>query len=340
MSDYPVILIPSQIARVAEVLPPLALPPEPPGPQFPPAPKAPGLQPQPVELGAITPTIAIAGVMGLFFAMTALASSPGVGILLLVLTAIVVGGLYFNYAGKQKASYQQRIQGWQNHKAQYQKLLQAHEAEKHKIKQTHAEEQLEYEKECERIEAETHSPRNIQVFRNQLLAEILKQVASFDGDNSHAQQGYHEPKLRICLRKYFPCKIHTGLYLEIPNFDYPYSPDFAYIDDSNNLHIDIELDEPYVYRTGKPHHCIGDDVRRNDFFLSRGWVVVRFSEEQVVCHTESCCKEVAKIIAHITGDSNVLRPFSSVKDLPRLPRWTEEEAEEMARLNTRNSYCC
>ena len=66
--------------------------------------------------------------------------------------------------------------------------------------------------------------------------------------------------------------------------------------------------------------------------------IVRFSEEQVVCHTLSCCKFIAKIIADLTGDSCILDKLSEAMDLPKMRQWSEEEAEAMAINNYRESY--
>lgn len=340
MSEYPVVLIPSEIERITDTLPKLELPLVPTKPTIPSPPKAPGAEPKVVDWDAITPSVTIVGIIGLIFSMFTFASSPGVGAFMLILTGIVVGSICFTYNDKQRASYPQRLQGWKDYVSKYPQLQKKHEAETTTLEQGYLQEKSVHDQECERIKAETYSPKNLQVFRSKLLAEVLEQTISFDGDRSNAQKGYHEPKLRDCLRKYFPGKIHTGLFLEIPNFDYPYSPDIAYIDDTNHLHIDIEVDEPYSYRSREPHHCIGSDNRRNEFFLDRHWTVIRFSEEQVVCHTDSCCKVVAQTIAKITGDEKHLSKFASVKDLPKMPGWTYDEALKMAEANTRKKYRC
>ena len=47
---------------------------------------------------------------------------------------------------------------------------------------------------------------------------------------------------------------------------------------------------------------MGKDNQRNQFFLEKNWVVIRFSELQVVKYPDSCCKAIARIISQITGD--------------------------------------
>ena len=121
-----------------------------------------------------------------------------------------------------------------------------------------------------------------------------------------------------------------------------YTPDFAYIDERLNLHIDIEIDEPYVYHSGKPTHYLyaGKDRKRNDFFNDRGWIVIRFSEEQVARYPHSCCKTIARQIAEITRETSILNRFDNISDLQQQRQWTEAEAREMAERRIRDRYAC
>ncbi|MEH2003508.1 MAG: hypothetical protein V7L00_33210 [Nostoc sp.] len=134
----------------------------------------------------------------------------------------------------------------------------------------------------------------------------------------------------------------NSLTLKIPDFDYPYTPDFAYINKELNLYIDIEIDEPYVYPTGAPTHFVGawKDSKRNRFFLAKQWIVIRFSEEQVICYPQSCCKTIAQAIAQVTENNWILNQFASFTDLQLMKQWTEAEAIDMAARGVRNNYPC
>ncbi|MFM7853713.1 MAG: hypothetical protein ACKO96_17775, partial [Flammeovirgaceae bacterium] len=94
---------------------------------------------------------------------------------------------------------------------------------------------------------------NIAKYRQEQLLLTLKQTEPHDGENSTAQEGFSEPKFYPHLNHYFGGRIHRKLTSNIPNWDkHPYSPDFAYIDRSLSLYIDIEVDEPYAYKSGQP----------------------------------------------------------------------------------------
>jgi hypothetical protein len=140
------------------------------------------------------------------------------------------------------------------------------------------------------------------------------------------------------LREYFPGRIHDSLLVEGK------TPDFAYIDPQTGLHIDIEIDEPYTPRQYPKEgnlnvtHCIGMDNERDSCFRKRGWIVLRFSEQQVIQYSKGCCKEVAKVISMLTGDKSVMRPFNDVQDVPKTLRWTEQKAIQMANRRERLDY--
>ena len=193
---------------------------------------------------------------------------------------------------------------------------------------------------------EQRTPEKIKSYREERLSEVLRNTVSYDGSNGNALTGLNEPKLYNALKKYFSNSIHKNLIVQNPKYDlgFHYTPDCVYIDRNLNLYIDIELDEPYTTVEGeiKPihHETSSKDVKRNNHFNSRGWIVIRFSEEQVVCNVESCCKTVAQVIAGITGDNSILNAFRNIPDLTPMRQWTYEEAIEMAKKHYRNNYPC
>lgn len=181
---------------------------------------------------------------------------------------------------------------------------------------------------------------NVASYQKLELLRTLRQTKPHDGGNSKAQVGFSEAKFYAYLNHYFKNKVKRGLTLNIPNFKHHYSPDFVYIDKSVNLYIDIEIDEPYAYNSKVPTHFVGSskDTNRNNFFLNRNWLVIRFSEEQVVRYPQSCCKAIAKVITSVLGDNLYLSQFTLVADLEPMKQWTESEALYMADSNYRQTY--
>lgn len=184
------------------------------------------------------------------------------------------------------------------------------------------------------------SPLGKQTFQKNLLLQALQETETYDQISENAIKGYSEKAFGEYLTRYFANNIKQNSAFTIPNFDYPYSPDFAYIDKESNLHIDIEIDEPYAYLNKTPTHYLNaeNDLRRNQFFLDRYWIVVRFSEEQVVKHPESCCKIIALVICKFTNNDWILDDFVEIPDLERMKVWSYEEAKNMAKNQYRDQY--
>ncbi len=127
--------------------------------------------------------------------------------------------------------------------------------------------------------------------------------------------------------------------MNIPNYDYPYSPDIAYKIDG--IYLDIEVDEPYYEKEGVfyPYHGYDEkkEQNRNEFFVERNWIVIRFAEEQVVKYPESCVKEVAKLVNHLLGIP-IPKSLVNIPDLKPIPRWTTNQAEMMIQKKYRDQY--
>lgn len=180
--------------------------------------------------------------------------------------------------------------------------------------------------------------------RYKLLKRLLKEIVKPPAIQSKkgVQQGVSEKQFFIYLCRYF-----SGFYdfcmggeFPIPGTSLRYTADFILVHQPTGLAIDIEIDEPYDGRTGKPHHCVdrGKDSQRNQFFLERNWVVIRFSELQVVKYPDGCCQAIARVIFQITGDYRSLVKLQNVKELPPHKQWKVKEAIYMAKTQFRHSY--
>lgn len=170
--------------------------------------------------------------------------------------------------------------------------------------------------------------------------------------------GASEGTLYAHLVKRFPGKMRRDVGVEIHYGSvrrmqtYTFRPDMVFHDDASKLTIAIEVDEPYVYATKEAIHYIwvdgenprpGPDDEMNERMLRSGWVVVRFSERQVVQLTQAC----VSFIAHLRDDLCLREQLIDVHrfmgyynfpDRERDLRWTAQEAEEMAFRDYRNTY--
>jgi len=189
----------------------------------------------------------------------------------------------------------------------------------------------------QRVEDAT-DPLVLHLDLRQKLAPILAAIQPPDGFSHDAPRGASEAEFMNYLERWFGGYIHEGALVRKEGSDRACTADFSYIDKVSGLHIDIEVDEPYIYGKKEPIHYIGKDEWRNELFNSRGWPVIRFCESQIICYPDSCCKEIAKLVSMVTGDKEHVAQFGDIPSLPRIKRWTKAEAIQMAHQLYRDSY--
>lgn len=174
--------------------------------------------------------------------------------------------------------------------------------------------------------------------RNRSLKDLMSLRVSPNGI-SQARQGVSEQRFLQYLQQYFEEVVQAAEF-KIPSSQRSYSADFTVIHTPSGLGIDVEIDEPYAGKSKKPTHCCDadSDMRRNQLFLEWNWIVVRFTEKQVVQAPLSCCKFLAQAIAFVTGDRSYLKQLETEPDLLSVKPWTTREARAMAKRNYRLTY--
>jgi len=342
VSEFPIILVPPAIARIQSELPPI---PEPSRPQPPSEPQLPtpiGSAPQRVEWKKVA-LITLGVALGfLVCGAVSVMVSTGLAVRIALLAGLAVPGTFAGGVISQLLSFPKRCHKHRQDKQRFTLKQQEYSKAKAALpeRKRHYKNALDaYRQKREQLKAKCHAPEKIAEFRQEKYFQALRLTGSHDGTDSTSKVGSSEALLGNALNLYFPNRIYIGLTLTIPDRSgWSYDPDFAYLDKTTGLRIDIEVDEPYTHQTGEPIHYRGKDERRNSFFLARGWLVIRFSERQVVLSPNRCCKTIAQVIAELTGDSSVLNPFTTISDLEPVPQWTYEEALDMSRCKHRDQY--
>ncbi|MEH0156207.1 hypothetical protein V6R21_18805 [Limibacter armeniacum] len=176
------------------------------------------------------------------------------------------------------------------------------------------------------------SPAEHASYRKKKKQEVISDTTEPTYLEREVNRGRAEAEFRDRLGYWFPGKIYTVF--QLGNFEKPYVPDIVY-KDHTGLHIDIEIDEPYSVESGEPIHYIGADDRRNRFFLENGWVVMRFSEEQVKRYPDSCCREIGQVLSQLKHEP-IRDGLNKVRKLPAQKCWNKEEATFLAQNNYRN----
>ncbi|MBD2498333.1 hypothetical protein [Nostoc sp. FACHB-280] len=150
--------------------------------------------------------------------------------------------------------------------------------------------------------------------------------------------GASEIEFGLILRKYFDPQIFSQQQLLPLNHKAAYSADFLFVEPNTNLHIDLEIDEPFTFETREPIHCVGMDDYRNQCFVQANWIVLRFAEEQVKSQPLRCLRVLANIIYQYTYNDAWQLLFKDVEKLTPLWQWTTKKSRKLSKDNYRNRY--
>ncbi len=154
-------------------------------------------------------------------------------------------------------------------------------------------------------------------------------------DFKNYKTGFSESFFEHKLERYFKNHIRKNVVID-DGRTYPYQPDYVFNYEEYNLYIDIEIDEPYAHGSKKPIHL--NDDKRNNYFLEKGWGIIRFAEIQVIKYPELCCKIISEYIRNFTGENIWVEGFHELKNLDIITAWDIDDANEMASKSYRQTY--
>lgn len=155
-----------------------------------------------------------------------------------------------------------------------------------------------------------------------------------------AQKGVSEKYLEGYLKQYFGDLEMTEDYFPLLEDKFGYTTDFSLIDSTSGLAIDLEVDEPYEGKFKTPHHCTDNskDRVRNEFFLEKGWIVLRVSEYQVLNQPESVCKLIAQVLKKFTGNASYYQLLEQIPNLTPDMCWNSVGVKSMVFHRYREGY--
>ncbi|MFB2893148.1 hypothetical protein ACE1CI_09575 [Aerosakkonemataceae cyanobacterium BLCC-F50] len=294
MSQYPIILIPEAITQALSARP------------FEwkfsePKPLEPGQKPRPINLQFIL-SKAIPHLIVTSIISAATAKIPAVA-WSAFLSGLSTLGLRI---WRQQQLYLKRLHKYEYELQQYKRQLIAYQ---------------ERENQHKRKVAESQKPENINKYRYKLIREIMSKAVPHNGTNIAEKQEIFNGELGKYLKQLFPKKIYNAITMDNPTSYIPYQINIAFIDQSLHLYIDIEIDEPYNdEKTGEPVYedVLNHENKRHQLFLDKGWLVIRFAEEQVIRQPESCCKVIANVINKLSGIP-VPKQLNQVESLQKYP---------------------
>ena len=288
MNQYPIILIPTPILQGLEAVPLVWKFTEP-------KPLAPTNKPQPINL-----TSFFSKAIPLIIAFASISLIAGN---IIVTVHISIGGILiaaFNLWQQQK-HYLQKLNKYEQGVRDYNR---------------HLAEWRERELQHKRQIAESQKPEKVKQYRYKIIQDILLKTVSADGRNTSIKSEWVDSEFYKHLQQLYPQKIYNNLTIQNPNSYQRYCIPIAYFDKIINLHIDIEVDISYYDENGKSSNweAVAKENQRHQIILQKGWIVIRFAEEQVVSSPQSCCKVIAEVINQVVG-TPIPEPLKAVENL-------------------------
>jgi len=288
MRQFPTILIPPEVHRIGQskpIAPKLSMT----------LPRLPSnQQPTPIQ---IQEAIALSFGLIVFVAMvTAVAKELGIMMLIVGTVAIVLRIRY------QFLTYKKRYQNHQNHLQSYFAKLEAYSRE-----------EVSYQQQL----AIAHAPERFLEFRHQQFQKFFAKIPTVE--NAIALTKSRKPEERdqsaiydfgMILQKYLSGTLYQGIKIYIPSINHDWVPALTYIDPALNVHIAIEISAPSESESNAMQNDLADR-----FLVDSGWIMIKFSQKQILQSSAQCCKEFAKLLDRLSLDPSVLPSFESIPDL-------------------------
>lgn len=198
-----------------------------------------------------------------------------------------------------------------------------------------------YENDCKKVETQNFellSHNYIISFRYEKLKLFFQKTAKPKQLKNISDKSVSHFFFKHYLNEKFPNRIYDNVFFEDSNYEnIIYIPDYLFFDKELNLYIDIEIDEPYIGNDGTPiHYLNGKDDERDSFFLRKNWLVIRFTESQIVENPSACCELISDVILNLKNC--IIEDFSIQSKVKVEPSWTYEEAHKLAFIKYRSKY--
>jgi hypothetical protein len=169
-----------------------------------------------------------------------------------------------------------------------------------------------------------------------LLASQLGTAIVMPNKGKNCKKGPGEQWLALWIMRHRLKGFYDNLILRVGG--HRYEPDLAYIDEQRGIFIDIENDEPYTLGKRIPTHYLGKDDQRNSDITAAGWIVLRFSEKQLINTPARVVRTIMDVVRSIAPDIEMPRVLQNVQPVDTDPRWDYDTARQHAKSRYRDSY--
>lgn len=125
-------------------------------------------------------------------------------------------------------------------------------------------------------------------------------------------------------------------------FGQSYYTDLAYINEKKHIYVDIEIDEPYTIHYHASHYLNHEGKSKDHFhdkaFSCSGWYVIRFSEEQMFCHTKECLFDIYEFLLSIGAIDEMPAQLQGNSHVAPQKKWTHTQSNKWIENKQRKEY--
>lgn len=208
--------------------------------------------------------------------------------------------------------------------------LKKYNKQKEQEEEEYKEEVILYNKKISVLNQEINE--NFKIIYPQYLHSLFSFGVPYVKITDAPQRGFYENKLFEALMYEFPQYVKVDVEIE------GYYPDIT-LEIDEHICIDIEIDEPYEFKTKKEIHYIGIDDIRNETITNCNWFVLRLAEDQIKYNLTGCIKIIKALVDFIKNPNEEnLDQYQKLADSIKIKQWTKEEARLMAIQDSRKKF--
>jgi hypothetical protein len=178
--------------------------------------------------------------------------------------------------------------------------------------------------------------------KKEKILSIFKNSTTPIYSHNNQKIGKSEVFFYNILKNKFGDKILRNSVIDFFETGRAYIPDIIYTDTKNKIFIDIEIDEPYSFENKEPIHylqnSVHSDEERDKYFLENYWLIIRFSEMQIIQNHSECINTIELVLKGIEDQYIVNKDILLNNRIQIHSCWNYLDAKKMALENFRNKY--
>lgn len=248
-----------------------------------------------------------------------------------------IGNISYTY--EKTHSTKINSQEYQKSIEEYNNLLTLHKQENKRLQSTYDEEISQFKKNIAVNRKLITQNEYLNNLKPSLKSKEYYKVQTSDNIDFLTQKGKAEYYFYNYLLRNLKIRDYCEIFIDYPKI-YKYFPDIVITDNQTELHINIEIDEPYIYGTNVPTHYLDDSKiidsnELRDLFFSKdcNWIIIRFSEEQIIRQPKECCNLIDQVIS-----KTINKEFDFTHNVNKSNRWNLNTAKQMSIGRYRDSY--